>query len=104
MKCAKHITACKITTKDGKEYYGENYCLSPQVTCPREEGEGYEKCKSVCFQIGHAEEVAIMGALLDGADLKGAEAIIGHERVCDNCSNLLTKYKITDIKFKGMNK
>jgi deoxycytidylate deaminase len=101
MKCAKQITTCKIITTDGREFNGENYCLVPQLECPRLEGEGYEKCKSICFQIGHAEEVAIMHALHAGANLKGATAIIGHDRVCANCSNLLTSHGITTIKLTG---
>lgn len=101
MKCAKQITTCRIITTDGAEYYGENNCLVPQSICPREEGDGYEKCKSICFQIGHAEEVAIMNALHDGAYLTGAKAIIGHNRICDNCKALLDNHKIIDIVFIG---
>lgn len=102
MNCAKHTTTCQIVTKDGQEFYGENYCLVPQPECPREFKEGYEKCKSVCFQIGHAEEVAIMHALHSRADIKGAKAIIGHERICDNCKSLLTSHGITNIEFLGL--
>lgn len=103
MNCKKHITTCLIITKDGLEFYGENHCLVEQLSCPRLDGEGYEKCKTVCFQIGHAEEVAVMFALKAKANLVGATAIIGHERICDNCKNLLTYHGITDIKFLGMN-
>ncbi len=103
MNCAKHVTTCEIKTIDGATYYGENDCLVVQVECPREEGEGYDKCKTVCFQIGHAEEVALLHALHDGAHLEGATATIGHERICDNCKKLLETHGITDFKFKGMN-
>jgi len=102
MKCAKQITTCIITTKNGEEFYGENFCLVPQTECPREEGEGYEKCKTICFQIGHAEEVAIMEAMKHEADLQAAKVIIGHERICDNCEELLTKHGITNIIFTGV--
>jgi len=102
MKCAKHTTKCVIVTRDGKSFNGENYCLVPQDKCPRELGEAYEKCKTICFQIGHAEEVALMKALESGADLDGARAIIGHDRICDNCRELLTRNGITDYKFTGM--
>lgn len=104
MNCAKHIATCTIVTQKGETFYGENHCLVAQAECPREEGEGYEKCKSVCFQIGHAEEVAVMHALHAGADLHGASAEIGHERICDNCKALLGNHGITNIKFKGMGK
>ena len=102
MNCAKHRTTCTITTKTGEIFYGENYCLVPQAECPRLPGEDYTKCKTVCFQIGHAEEVAIMHALHSGADLEGAIATIGHRRICDNCRALLTTHGITNYIFLGM--
>lgn len=104
MYCAKHRTTCKIITKDGQEFNGENYCLVPQEVCPRDTGEGYEKCKTICFQIGHGEEVALMKALESGADVKDAKAIVGHERICDNCKSLLMKNGITDIECTGLKK
>lgn len=103
MSCAKCKTTCVIKTTSGKEYFGENICLAPQTECPRLTGEGYEKCKSICFQLGHAEELALYHAIQDGAELNGAKAIIAHERVCDNCSNILTHHGITDITFTGIN-
>ena len=104
MNCAKQITTCTITTVCGKKYYGENDCLVKQDKCPREEGEGYDKCKSVCFQIGHAEEVAVHNALKAGAKLEGATAEIGHHRICDNCNNLLANHGISNIILNGINK
>ena len=103
MRCAKHVTACTIYTKDGLKIYGENYCLNPQEVCPREEGEGYEKCKTICKQVGHAEEVAIMKAVEMGIDVHGAAAVIGHKRVCCNCESILDLYDIKEITLTGMN-
>ena len=82
---------------------GENYCLSPQVECPRLVGEGYEKCKTICNQLGHAEEIALMKALEARVDLKNASVVIGHSHACDNCDSLLTKYGVGEIKFLGDN-
>ena len=104
INCAKHVTVCKIVTKSGHTFYGENNCLVEQEECPRLPGEGYEKCKTVCFQVGHAEELAVLKALSHGMDLNGAKAIIGHERICDNCKNLLNAHGITDIEFLGLTK
>ncbi len=33
--CAKHKTTCKIITKSGHTFFGENSCLVPQTDCPR---------------------------------------------------------------------
>jgi hypothetical protein len=56
--CAKQTVTCAIVTPAGEHFIGENWCDTPQETCPRVDGEGYEKCTTVCDQVGHAEEVA----------------------------------------------
>jgi len=85
--CAKRRVVCRITAADGSIYTGENYCASPQKSCPRLPGEGYDKCKSICKQPAHAEEVALAFA---GDKAKGATVTIeGHSRVCDKCLNSL---------------
>ena len=104
MSCAKQTVMCHIKLPDGRIFGGQNICLNPQTECPREDGEGYDKCKTICVQLGHAEEEAIRAALSKGVDLKGATAIItGHTRVCDSCRALLNHYDIVDIIFsKGV--
>lgn len=85
--CAKRVVRCALVTPFGEEFVGENVCGNPQSVCPREEGEGYEKCKTICQQVGHAEEVAIM---LAGNKADGAKAYLdGHTYYCRNCQEAL---------------
>lgn len=88
--CAKQTVACHLFSKDGRIVVGTNACNNPQPDCPRAPGEGYEKCKSVCHQQGHAEEQAVAAARAEGVDLTGAYALItGHTYVCQNCQHTL---------------
>lgn len=85
--CAKTTTRCTLVTPDGEHIVGENWCENPQPSCPREPGEGYEKCKNICRQVGHAEEVAVM---LAGDKARGARAYLeGHTYACMNCQHTL---------------
>ena len=84
--CAKKHVVCTIATPFGKEFVGTNECRNPQAVCPREPGEGYEKCRSVCQQDGHAEIVALR---LAGEEARGAVAYISHHRVCHECQDAL---------------
>lgn len=85
--CAKLQVRCTIVTPDGSRFIGENWCASPQPVCPRAPGEGYEKCKTVCGQLGHAEEVAVM---LAGDAARGAHAYVeNHTHACRNCQEVL---------------
>ena len=91
--CAKQVVKATILTKSGARYAGFNHCCKPQKTCPRDAagfktGEGYELCKIVCEQVGHAEEVAIEAAEVFGADLQGAVLFLeGHTYACEKCEN-----------------
>jgi deoxycytidylate deaminase len=79
-----------IVSESGDVVTGENYCRDAQQSCPREEGEGYEKCRSICQQVGHAEEVALVRAKHAGMALEGARAVlIGHEYACTDCQKQL---------------
>lgn len=81
--CAKLVVTCTLVTPDGRRFIGRNDCATPQTTCPREPGEGYDKCKAVCGQDGHAEQVALRVA---GDLAKGAHAYIeGHDHCCRMC-------------------
>lgn len=88
MTCAKKRVFCTIKTISGKRFYGENLCDNPQAICPREPGEDYAKCESICQQRGHAEIQAIRAA--GDENLTGAHAILsGIHRCCTDCSNAL---------------
>jgi deoxycytidylate deaminase len=82
MTCAKQTVTCTLVTPDGDHIVGTNYCLNPQAVCPRALGEGYDKCASICQQLGHAEEVALSIA---GDRAKGSQAYSeGHTHACIN--------------------
>lgn len=82
------------------EVYSTNWCRNPQVTCPRREEEGYEKCQTICGQEGHAETNAIKLARDNGFRLQGATAIvIGHYHSCPNCAKSLRDEGIKQVTF-----
>lgn len=90
--CAKTTVRCTVRTPDGWKVSGTNECRNPQPVCPRRPGEGYEKCKSICDQVGHAEEVALLNAQDAGVNLSGATAeVVGHTYFCMNCQHALFK-------------
>jgi deoxycytidylate deaminase len=99
-ECAKRKVRCTIITADGRTFVGENSCLNPQQTCPRRDDEGYEKCATVCQQLGHAEVNALTMLMLAGADGKGGTAFIqGHHRACSPCQEALKASGIDRIFF-----
>ena len=86
MTCAKRQVRCTIFTRTGFPFIGTNACANPQEVCPREPGEGYEKCRSVCRQYGHAESEAVRRLWEAGYDAVGGSAFIeGHDHACDSC-------------------
>ena len=85
-KCAKQTVLAVLFTPDGDQFISSNYCLNPQASCPRTGGEGYEKCKTICQQPGHAEANAIRMA---GDRANGGTCLVfGHRQVCDSCRTL----------------
>lgn len=82
MTCAKIRVFATLTGASGSTYTAENKCLNPQVICPREEGDGYEKCVTVCKQVGHAETQAIA---LAGDDARGGSIVVSYSRICGSC-------------------
>lgn len=106
--CAKRRVTCEIHLQIGTNRLlmarGENLCRNPQPMCPREAGEGYEKCKTVCQQIGHAEEVALMNleVAMQAARMprRGpfTAVVKGHERVCSPCQAKLEEAGVTKIE------
>ena len=81
--CAKATVRCTLVTADGQHIVGENWCDNPQRVCPRLPGEDYAKCRTVCRQQGHAEQVAVR---LAGRLAVGAHAYLtGHTYACQSC-------------------
>lgn len=100
MSCAKTFVRATLHTRDGRQFTGTNNCRKPQWSCPREPGEGYDKCKSVCDQPAHAEVAAIRNARAQGiADdmLRGSLMVVDHHRVCPACQAVLTMHGINHI-------
>lgn len=72
---------------DGQTFIGENWCANPQPVCPREPGEDYTKCVTICQQEGHAESVAVR---LAGELARGGYALLrGHSYACQSCQEKL---------------
>jgi hypothetical protein len=85
--CAKQTVRCTLVAETGERFIGENWCANPQAACPRAPGEGYEKCKSICQQEGHAEAVAVRIA---GDKAMGSRAYLeGHTYACMECQHTL---------------
>lgn len=85
--CAKQTVNCVIISENGKRYSGTNYCNNAQPSCPREVGEDYTKCKTICQQSGHAEINALAAA---GENARGGRAVLsGHTYVCMDCQHAL---------------
>jgi deoxycytidylate deaminase len=85
--CAKTTVRCTLVLSGGGRIVGENWCANPQPSCPREADEGYEKCKTICQQEGHAEQVALR---LAGERAAGAHAYLeGHTYACQACQEAL---------------
>lgn len=93
--CAKRQVICVITTPDGQDFVGRNDCANPQEVCPRLPGEGYEKCRSICDQAGHAEIEALK---LAGTHARGAKAtLLGHYWICEPCGRAIREGGITAL-------
>lgn len=92
--CAKRTVTCLIesTHPSGELEWveGSNWCANPQPVCPREPGEDYTKCKTICRQSGHAETNAVALAKKSGISLIGGSATIrGHYWICEPCGKAL---------------
>jgi len=100
-ECAKQTVMAIIVTKDNELFIGLNDCDNPQSVCPRKDyptGQGYEYCKSVCSQTGHAEENACKIAGIErciGATLY----LIGHTYCCEHCEKIMQEYGIKHVIF-----
>lgn len=98
MTCAKQVVEATITARNGRVYIGRNDCLNPQDVCPRGDmpsNVGYELCRDVCRQEGHAEVMAIRAA---GDDAEGASLTLrGHIAVCPACMSACNAAGIAHI-------
>lgn len=97
--CAKRRVSCAIAIHGCNVIFeGENDCANPQPTCPREPGEGYEKCRSICQQGEHAEIKALAAAQAAGWNVRGAIAYLhGHYYVCEPCGQALLDAGIAQL-------
>lgn len=107
--CAKRRVQCLIKPVGMAGIVGENDCANPQKVCPRAPGEGYEKCKSVCQQAGHAEIVALKRAEQwvgdAGGTLDGAKAFLrGHYWICEPCGAALRDAGIKSVEIEFNNR
>ena len=91
MTCAKARVTCRIVTLSGEVFTGSNDCNNPQAVCPRIAAgsvrDDYALCGEVCWQWGHAEEVAAAGRAR--VPVVGATAYVTHHRVCGRCEAAL---------------
>jgi deoxycytidylate deaminase len=94
--CAKRQVRCIITAVESTaQFVGENDCANPQGTCPREPGEGYEKCQSICQQSGHAEAEAVKAA--GDAARGGSAQLWGHYWMCEPCGRALRDAGVVSV-------
>ena len=96
-KCAK-VTVTAILINKDKLFIGQNWCLNPQKSCPREfmpSGVGYEKCKDICGQGHHAE---VNACILAGKHAEGATLYLhGHTYACEPCKAFMKKCKVKKL-------
>jgi len=93
--CAKVTTMATVVCVDGTRFVGMNWCANPQPKCPRKEGDNYDKCNTICKQMGHAE---VMACLAAGAKAKlGVLYLEGHTYACDNCVDVAAFHGIDKI-------
>jgi len=83
-ECALRTVVAIVVAKGGDAFVGTNKCLRPRAKCPRlvDDG-GYEMCKEMCGQLGHAEIDALQKA---GRKARGATLVlVGHNHLCKGC-------------------
>jgi hypothetical protein len=94
--CAKRRVIAILVVGD-LYFTGENLCANAQRVCPRGPGQGYEACKSICAQDGHAEDMAIRAAKAalkrNAAHLlkTGTMHLFGHAAPCPACEALMNE-------------
>lgn len=99
MTCAKVRVRATLTHPDGRSWTGENRCRNPQAVCPRLPGEGYEKCRTICDQVGHAELDALA---LAGEHARGCTASLeGHTYYCMQCQHAFFAAGVVALRAPG---
>jgi hypothetical protein len=97
-RCAKQEVLAMVITPTGEVFIGANYCKTPQEKCPRgtmPSGEGYEMCRDICHQVGHAEQVALHTA---GPSAAGSILyVMGHTYVCAVCRTMAEAFGVREI-------
>ncbi len=100
--CIKQPTGAVIVKDNKVMGTGTNAGKLVEV-CPRWDsptGEGYDKCKNICQQTGHAEANAVkeMMANYSESEYQGADLYLyGHWWCCKNCWEEIEKGKIANI-------
>jgi tRNA(Arg) A34 adenosine deaminase TadA len=93
--CAKRRVWSFLLLDNGVGFWGNNDCRTPQLVCPRDDGDGYDKCQTVCQQDRHAETMAIRKACDSGFPLRAAHMWIMGHTPCTFCQAAMDKHGIT---------
>jgi deoxycytidylate deaminase len=96
--CTKRTVVATIIALDGRRFVGTNYVRNAQPVCPRADmatGVGYELCRDVCDQSGHAEPNAIAAA--GDAARGGTLYLEGHTYACEPCKAACATAGIVEI-------
>lgn len=99
MTCAKQTVTATLTN-NGQTWVATNHCANPQEVCPRadmESGVGYELCRLVCEQLGHAEVNVCLQAGKENTQ-GGKIRLEGHTYCCDNCKRVMAEYGIVEAE------
>ena len=97
-KCAKKEVTAVLITKDGGDpsfFIARNLCSNGQEVCPREEGEDYTKCKTICKQEGHAEVVVLKKAKKRA--INSIIVLMGHDHCCEDCIDAMKKAGVSEV-------
>ncbi len=100
--CFKQGTGA-VVVREGKIIGRGSNAAKKVDRCPRSEqgfqtGEGYDQCRSVCGQQGHAEVMAIKDAYCRTDDLTGADLYLyGHWWCCADCWAVMIRAGIRNV-------
>ena len=100
-RCLKQVVKASIVKEGITVVVAYNDITNEDVSqCPRmgmPSGEGYEYCRHLCKQQGHAEIQALNRARYLDIDVRGCTLILeGHSYVCEECQKQLIKEGITE--------
>ena len=99
-ECLKQTTVAVIMKDKKLLGIGINLINNENITeCPRKNsntGEDYDKCRNICGQIGHAEEMAC--EIAGKENCKDATLyLIGHTYACIHCKLKMREYGIKQL-------